>query len=640
MKKTISNLKWLPIFTLILGLIVVSCSDDDDPDPVYLLSVNPTTLALDMNDGDVVTGTITATTTQDGESFTESYSYTSSDPLVATVNNAGVVTAVAGGTATIVVQGGTSGLSANVAVTVTGADPAPVFTKVAELDGSITYTWDPAEMTVTAVAVFDETGAAELIAGGPDDDKNSYDYLFEADYTLGMIKMSPQRSDNFKAGVTVLVRITVDGATDPVWKNPTLHDKLTYSATLSTVTFEWDTASVNTGVAPSTINVFLRNDPAADGEPYTKGDPVSYAVVGSVEADTLIHVSSLVSNVSYWFEIVDASGEVLTEANLTMPSPITQVKAGNVGSIWWGTPDNDQTVKKQEVRRIADRISIGQGLTIDDIQSVKILDGSSNVIAEIGEHQDGVNTNYEYAWINDQAPIAFSTFDEALVPSALYIHDKIDPDDNANGEFKYLSFYDLPYSEDKYTVEITTKDGDVYTKQYETKIKVSTLNRSEVRANDVIYDDMAAINAKELIFKANSNVPNDTWTFTVSDPAVATVGESTGLIKFVANGISTITATSQGGTLSYQVAAAQTYCNNYNKFESLAVGSTEDMTFWSPNGYAFASATSSDEAIATVGGDNGVTITGIAEGSAVITITDDQGNEAKMTVTVVAASGE
>ncbi|WP_159520388.1 Ig-like domain-containing protein [Sunxiuqinia indica] len=635
MKKTISKLKWLPIFALILGVIAVSCKDDEEiPDPVYVISTNVASITLDMNEGDVVTETITASTTEDGAAFTESYTFTSADPLVATVNSStGVVTAVAGGTTTITVEGQVSGQSKTVAVTVVAAEPAPTFTKEALLDGSVKYTWDPAKMTITDVVVYDETGETELIKGGPDDDKNAIDYIFESDYAQGMFVLTPTgRSDNFKADLTVLVKITVDGADDPVWKNPTLHNKLAYTATLSTVTFEWDTASVNSGVVPAGINVFLRNDPVADGEPYTKGDAVSYATVGDIDGDTLVAVTGLISNESYWFDVVDADDNILWDTQLTMPSPITQVKAGNTESVWYGDASSAEN-KYAEVRRIADRISIGQGLTVDDIASVKIKDAAGNVIAELGAWSQDIAV-YEYSYINTNAPNVIATFDAAVALEGAYIHEKIDPDDGKNGEFKHISFFDIPYSEEKYTVELTDNDGMVYTKEYETKKKASTLNRSEVRANDHVYADMADINAKDLVFMANSNIPNDTWTFEVSDPAVATI-DASGLIKFVANGISTITASAEAGTLEYQVAAAPIYCKNYYVFNNgIEVGASKDMEF---GDYLFASATSSDEAIATV---DGKSITGVAEGSAVITITDDQGNEAIMTVTVVAAAGE
>ncbi len=635
MKKTISNLKWIPLFALILAVIAVSCKDEEDNDPVWILSTNVTTIALDMNDGDVVTATITPSTTKDGASFTETYKFTSSDPLVATVSDAGVVTAVAGGTATVVVQGQTSGTSTSVAVTVTGADPAPTFTKIAELDGSITYTWDPAEMTITAVVVYDATGETELVQGDSESDINAIDYIFEADYTNGSFNLAPARSDNFKAGVAVLVKITVDGADDPTWKNPTIHDKLAYSATISTATFEWDTATVNSGIVPSSVLVYLRNNPVNDGDPYTKGDAVDYTTVGSVVGDTIITVSGLVSNTSYWFEIVDAGGEVLADANMTIPSPITQIKAGNVESVWYGDASSAQN-KYAECRRIADRVSIGQGLTYDVISSVEVKDASGTVLASIGAWSQELAI-YEYSYINADAPNVIADFSTAASMTAAYVHEKIDPEDGKNGEFKHISFFDLPYSDDAYTVVVTTTEGISYEKSFNTKKKYSVRNRSAVRADDHIYDDAADINAANVTVMYHSNVANDAITFEMSDAAVATI-DNTGLINFVANGISVVTVTGEGGTFSAEVAAAKTYCNNYSKFTALEVGASQDMTFWSPSGYSFASATSSDEAIATVGGDEGKTITGVAEGSAVITIVDDQGNEAKMTVTIVAAT--
>lgn len=617
---------------------MVSCKDDEEEDPIWLISTNVSSIALDMNDGEVVSETIIPATTKDGVAFTETYKYVSSAPLVASVSDAGVVTAVAGGTTTVVVEGLTSGVKVNIPVEVTGADPAPTFTKIAELDGAVKYTWNTEEMTVSNVAVFDETGEAELIQGTEEDDKTAIDYIFESDYANGYFRLIPTgRSDNFKTDLKVLVRITVDGSDDPVWNNPTIHEKLSYSATINSLTFDWDTASVNSGLVPVGVNVYLRNDPVNDGDPYTKGDAVNDVEVGEVVADTAITVSSLVSNVSYWFEIVDAEGTVLIEANTTIPSPITQIKAGNTESVWYGDASSAQN-KKAECRRIADRISIGQGLTYDQIAKVEIKNAAGTLISEIGAWTQDIAV-YEYSYINGDAPNVMADFDAAVALQAAYVHEKIDPADGKNGEFKFISFYDLPYADEAYTVVITTNDGDEYTKEFQTKKKYSVRNRAQVRANDVIYDDAAAINAMNLTVMYHSNVPGDAIEFSMSDPAVAEVSTE-GLIHFLANGIANLKVTGEGGTFSADVAAAQTYCNNFSKFQDMVVGTGTQMTFWSPNGYKFASATSSDEGVAAVTGDNGDVISAVAAGEAVITIVDDQGNEAKMTVTVAAAVEE
>lgn len=631
--KTITKFKRLALFALALGAIVTSCKDDDEEYvPTWVMTTDVSSILLDMNDESMLTETITATTTKDGEAFDETYTFVSSDPLVATVSDAGVVTAVAGGSSTVTVTGETSGETVTVSVEVTGADPAPTFTKIAEIDGSVKYTWEADRMTVTNVVVYNEAGDTELVAGSADDeDKTAFDYVFESDYANGSFSLVPTgRSDNFKAGLTVLVKITVEDAEDPVWKNPTIHDQLSYTATISSLTFEWDTATVNSGIVPTGVNVYLRNDPVNDGDPYTKGDAVSYAEVGSVVGDTAITVSALISNVSYWFEVVDNEGAVLIEANTTIPSPITQVKAANTESVWYGDASSAGN-KYAECRRIADRISIGQGLTYDQIAKVEIKDASGAVLSEVGEWTQEIAV-YEYSYINTDAPNVIADFDAAVALKAAYIHDKIDPDDNANGEFKYISFYDIPYSESEYTVVITTKDGEEYSKNYQTKKKYSVRNRAQVRANDHIYADAADINAASLIVMYYSNVPGDAITYSFSDDAVAAVSTG-GEIMFKANGIAVLTVTGEGGTFSAEVAAAPTYCNNYSKFQDMVVGTATEMTFWSPVGNSFASATSSDESVATVSGN---IITAVAAGSAVITIVDNLGNVALMTVTVAA----
>ncbi len=638
MKKAILKLKWWPIFALVIGIVAVSC-EDDEKDPVWQVTTDVTSIALDMNDKDALTATITASTTKDGVDATESYKFTSSDPLVASVSDAGLVTAVGGGSTTIEVEGLSSAKKVTVAVTVKGEE-APTIDPIYELNGSIKYTWDPTRLSVTDVVVFDEQGEAELVQAiaGSDYDKNAIDYVFEEKYDEGWFILSPERSDKFKAGVNINVKITTKEAEEPVWKrNVNIHNKLSASATINSISFEWDIVSVNSGIVPANVLVYLRTDPVNDGDPYGKGEAVSNVEVSAVDGDTLIMVSGLVSNESYYYEIVDAESNVLFETNSTIPSPITQIKAGNTESVWYGDASSAGN-KTAECRRIADRISIGQGLTYDQIAKVEVKNASGTTLVELGEWAQNLAV-YEYSYINTDAPNVMTSFDAAVALKAAYVHDKIDPEDGKNGEFKYFSFYDLPYSEGAYTVVVTTKDSKTYEKTYNTKKKYSVRNRAQVRANDVIYADAATINAKNLKVMYYSNIPGDAPTFEMSDPAVATINNE-GLINFVANGISKVTIAGEGGTFNAEVAAAKTYCNNYAKFQGMTIATGEQMTFWSPDGYKFASAVSNNEAVANVGGEAGDVITAVAEGSAVITITDDQGYEAKMTVTVVSAPAE
>ncbi|WP_163712471.1 hypothetical protein [Mangrovibacterium lignilyticum] len=633
MKKTFSNLRWLPVLALILGVIAVSCKDDEVAEPVYLMTTNVTSISLDMNDGDVVTETITASTTKDGEAFTENYTFTSADPLVASVSNTGVVTAVGGGNTTVSVSGTSSGLKVTIPVEVIAAEPAPTFTELRLLNGSVEYTWDTEKMTVTDVVVYDEAGEVTLLGGDLEADKNAIDFFFLPDYTNGSFIMKPTgRSDKFKAGVTVQVKITVEGSEDPVWKNPTVHDQFaTTDRTLTTISFDWDIACVNSGIVPAGVNVYLRGAPIVDGGYYVRGDAVSYAEVGSIVADTAVTVSALISNESYWFDIVDASGTVLDSTNTTMPSPISGIQASKNESVWYGDASSAQN-SMAECRRITDRIQIGNGVTYEDISSVQVKDAAGNVLAEIGAWSQD-KTVYEYSYINADAPYVTPTFDEAAALTAAYVHEKIDPADGKNGEFKYISFYDLPYSEDAYTVVLNTSDGESYEKTYNTKANKEVKNRAQVRMK---YADATAINDANVQVMFYTNVPGDEGniTFRMSDTNIASISDQ-GVINFTENGKSVVYAEAPSGQ-KYEdgVLAALSYADNYWQFNNngVDVAGTLDITFKSEvEGATFASATSSDEAIATV---DGLTVTGVASGTAIITITDSEGNTAQMTVVV------
>ncbi len=619
--KNVNLLKWLPaLFFGGLGVATVSCKKDDPVEIKYAVNLPETSVEID----DVETYQLSPTSTMGGEALEENYTYSSSSEDVARVSETGLVSAVGAGSAVITVTGKTSNESAKLSLTVVGT---PRYTKVYELDGSITYKWRKHE--VTAVSVYDADKEKELVEG------DDMDYILTENFAEGWFNVKKEKNNAFNAGGVVWFLLTVSDNEDGEEIQETMHKPIEFEATTSSITFKWDIKTVESGVVPAGLKVYDRLDPIAEGEPYRKGEPATEAVIGEVDGDTTVVATGLVSRKSYYYEILDAEGAVIYETDNTIPSPITGIKAGNVESVWFGDASSAGN-KYAECRRIADRISIGQGLTYDQIQSVKVKDASGSVLAELGAWAQNLTT-YEYAWLDTEAPYVVSTFSAAKDVKALYIHEKMDPADGKNGEFKHISFFDLPYSEEAYIVEIEDKEGTVYEKDFKTKKKVATFNRSEVRANDVIYASASEINAKNLVFMANSNVANDAFTFTSSDPAVATV-DASGKITFLENGVSQIKAESnQGaGSLSYDVVAAATYCNNYSKFNGMEVADSTKMTFWSPNGYEFASAASSNEAIAKVIEDKGdYFITAVAEGSAIVTITDNQGNTSKMTVTVV-----
>ncbi|MFV0365708.1 MAG: Ig-like domain-containing protein [Mangrovibacterium sp.] len=632
--KKLNLLKWIPALFLGLGTMAVSCTEDETSDPVFVLEVAEPTVALDMNTENL-TAQIEATTTKDGEAFSENYTYAVAQATIASVSDAGLITALGGGETTVTVTGATTGKTAKVAVTVIG-EAAPVATPSYNLDGSLSFSWDATKMTIASMKMLNEAGDVELLEQLYNADGSIVqrgDYVLTEDFTNGYFSLKPGRSGGFNAGSTVIIQ-AFDGEEETVFDDTyTLHKGMAYTATTSSILFYWEQVSEDSGFSPKTAKVYYRNAPVEEGASYTKGDEVTSVTV--TYSDTLsINIEGLESNESYWYEILDDAGEVLYESNSTIPSPITGVKAGISESIWFGDAASAGN-KFAECRRIVDRVSIGNGLTYDMITKVEVKDASGKVLVEAEASE--IKDNYEYAYITTATPVAFDTFEDALEPSIIYTHKKIDPEDDANGEFNWISICELPYSEESYTIYITA-DGETYSREYKTAKKADTHNRSQVRAEDVIYADAAAINAKSLEFMAFSTVADDTWEYTVGDAAVATVSTE-GIIKFNANGISKVTATSAAGlTQSYEVAAAPSYCNNYSEFQNMTAGTSETLTLYSPSGYEFASATSDDDAVATVDAEG--KITAVAEGSTVVTIEDKQGNQSVMTVTVVPASAE
>lgn len=625
---SILKLKWLPILCMMVTeLMIVSCEDDTEPAKVdWEITTNVETIVFDMKSDEAKTATVTASTTKDGVAFTETYWFKSSNPLIASVDSlSGVVTGHAEGRASIIATGVTSGTNASVLVDITGVKLTD-FTEQYLLDGSVKFNWSTDDgVEVKDVQVYSGDGSLLYHEG------EGLDYIIDANLAGGTFTLSKAGTDNFAAGVELNVAMTIDDEGDRIIKLVTLASSASSSVTIRDATIQWDKKSPESGIKPASAKVYSRLGSGSDDDPYTKGEPASEATVGAVQGDSLILIETLKSNTGYWFEILDANGTVLAAINNKLPTPITGIKAGQSESVWFGNAAADRN-NKAECRRIADRISIGGGISETDIQSVRVRSSAGDVVAELASWNQSL-TNYEYAWVNTETPIQFPTIDEALKPSALYTHNKIEPEDDAYGEFKHISFFDIPYSEESYTVELTDKDGVVYTRDYNTSKKSETANRSQVRADDIIYQNTADINATNLVWLVNSNIPGDngSWDFTSSDPAVASI-DNTGKITFIADGISVMTALAPSGQeQSFEVAAAQTYCNNYKNFNGIKAGETKGMSFWSPNGYKFDSATSDNVSVATVDGDD---ITAVAEGTAIITITDNQGNTAKMTVTV------
>lgn len=616
------NFKCLPTLCVVIGLALTSCNSNDDPPKTnWGITVNTEMIALDLKTN-TISETIIPSTTENGASYSEDYKFTSSNLLIATVNKDGLVTAVAAGRSSILVEGLSSGAKASVLVDVDGVGLSD-FTEQYNLDGSVAFNWNTTEVKVNEVKVYSGDGSVLLTEG------DEMDYTILKSFDTGVFELKPGNTDSFDAGVEVNVAITIDDKGTRVIKLITLPKPLSSTVTIKGATLQWDKKSPESGVLPKGVKVFTRVGDGNDESPFAKGELTTDAQIGQVEGDTLIYIQNLESNTGYWFELIDENGIVLAETNNKIPTPITQVKAGQIGSIWYESSSG--RLGTNEVRRIADRVSIGNGITGDDIKSVELLNKEGEVVASLGEVNSKENTNYEYAYINDNAPINFKSITEAIEPKALYVHDKVDPDDGANGEFKHVSFYDVPHSETPYTVVLTDKDGKKYKKEYSTKATASTRNRSQIRSSNKIYSGMEEVNAMNLVFMVHSNIPNDSWTFTTDDSAVATI-DDTGLITYVANGACKAKAVSQAKTFEFEIAAAQTYCNNYSNFRALPIGETKGMSFWSPNGYQFESATSSNPSIAIVDGSD---VTAVAEGTAVITIADNQGNTAKMTVTVV-----
>ncbi len=98
---------------------------DAATNPVTGVSVSPSELAIDVGESDTLTATIVP-----ANADTTTVTWASSAPGVATVNNAGVVTGVSEGVATITATTADGGFTATSQVTVTGAPPN-------ELEGAI-----------------------------------------------------------------------------------------------------------------------------------------------------------------------------------------------------------------------------------------------------------------------------------------------------------------------------------------------------------------------------------------------------------------------------------------------------------------------------------------------------------------------
>lgn len=150
---------------------------------------------------------------------------------------------------------------------------------------------------------------------------------------------------------------------------------------------------------------------------------------------------------------------------------------------------------------------------------------------------------------------------------------------------------------------------------------------------------------RNLSASVSPSTAKQTVTWSSSNESVATV-DASGQVSAVSAGSATITATAEDdngitGTASVNVTQPVTGVSVDPTTAEIEVGATQQLTETvSPSDASNKGVTwsSSDEAIATVDG-NGL-VTAVAEGSATITVTtDDGGHTADSTITVIAASG-
>jgi peptidoglycan-associated lipoprotein len=137
------------------------------PIPPIIVSLSPATASLMVGQ----TQPLTATATQEGRTLDRTFSCTSSDAAVATVDSNRVVTAVAPGTATITCTTGTQSATSTITVTAPPPPPAPVDTTPA-VDSSamnrgltIYFDFDRSTIRTDARSILDSL-IAKAKAGG------------------------------------------------------------------------------------------------------------------------------------------------------------------------------------------------------------------------------------------------------------------------------------------------------------------------------------------------------------------------------------------------------------------------------------------------------------------------------------------
>ncbi|MCC2249082.1 Ig-like domain-containing protein [Virgibacillus sp. AGTR] len=174
-----------------------------------------------------------------------------------------------------------------------------------------------------------------------------------------------------------------------------------------------------------------------------------------------------------------------------------------------------------------------------------------------------------------------------------------------------------------------------------------TTDYSDPTAVDVSpkTNNLVVSGTRSLTATVSPDTANPSVNWSSSDEAIATVS-STGEVTAVSTGTATITATSTDdntvkGTATVNVTQPVTGVSVDPSTAELEVGATQQLTETvSPSNATNKGVTwsSSDEAIATV--DSTGLVTAVAEGSATITVTtDDGGKTATSEITVIAASG-